>query len=149
MYCPARFLDGGTSLGFMVIFRHYNLWPLFKLRGRTGFLDPPASYLHSKLILLWPELIEKCFRFWQTQRRCVIVKRTVKKAMWLLHFNNHNKYEFYFFIHSTYLLATLLSAELMHCTVYSAFFDSLLPSATIVYKKVKWVFVLILKSQKV
>ena len=29
----------------------------------------------------------------------------------------------------------LLSAELMHCTVYSAFFDSLLPSATIVYKK--------------
>ena len=82
-----------------------------KLRGRTGFLDPPASYLHSKLILLWPELIEKCFRFWQTQRRCVIVKRTVKKAMWLLHFNNHNKYEFYFFIHSTYLLATQQQIE--------------------------------------
>ena len=31
--------------------------------------------------------------------------------MWLLHFNNHNKYEFYFFIHSTYLLATQQQIE--------------------------------------
>ena len=57
------------------------------------------------------EKSEFILRFKNTQKRCVIVKRTGVNYIYLLGLNNHNKNKFNFFIHAAKVKANLTKTE--------------------------------------